>query len=156
MARLVRLGLQWSSDSELLFLDGRIRYEIGEVVDGISFMRIATRKAEQEGTLDPARLLFLGEALLKHGGNEGQSEGLGVIEDSLRQGCLLSAQIADEFVRAAVDLREYRAIARGLVRSGGDANRYELVKAIIPMLADPEMIRFCSAEILDAFLLSLA
>ena len=149
-ARLVRLGLQWRADSQIVFLDGRIRYESGEVLNGIALMKVAIRRAQQEGSAQARGLLFLGEALLKHGDTEGQREGLEILEDGLRLGGSLKAADAGEFVKVALDLREFRLLDRVLGRGTSEETHFEITSALLPFLDRADLMQCCGSSIMHA------
>jgi hypothetical protein len=148
--RLVRLALQWGFDRELNFLEGRILYDSGEVLGGISCMRAALKSGTDVGKASAEELLCLGDALLRHGGNDEQTEGLDYIEDGSRQSGSLPQGLAEEYVRIALGLRQYRSIKRMLDRKRDLALVYEIVRAMLPFVENRELIEYCGGELLTA------
>jgi len=150
--RLVRLGLQWNSDRQLRFLEGQILYESGEVLEGISCMRIALRLEAGRGSIKPEERYFLGAALLRHGSSDEQLEGLDYIEDAATESQHITFDLAARYTSVAVALREFKAIDRILERNKSPLMAYTMTKALLPMLTQHrDLIEHCGEHLWPAF-----
>ncbi|HEY2294539.1 MAG TPA: hypothetical protein VGM86_27890, partial [Thermoanaerobaculia bacterium] len=146
--RLVRLGLNWGHDSTLRFLEGQVLYESGQVSEGIGYMSMALEVLRQEGTVSVQNLLILGDALLRHGGSEGQREGLNLIEDAAQVAGEITDSILDQFLRVSLDLLEFRAVSRIATKIKTPPGVQRLARSLLPLLDHRDLLDQCGFEIL--------
>lgn len=147
--RLVRLALSWSPNPQLQFLEGRIRYESGDRMDGLSYMHVALNEA-QDSTLMNENKLFYAEALRKSGGNKGARDALKLMEEALPHSKSANQELIETFCRLALDLREYGSLAKVISKTENPSQLYCLVKALSPHFDDSMVIHHSGQSIVHA------
>jgi hypothetical protein len=146
--QLTRVALSWSSDPQLLFLEGRILFESGKKAEGISSMRAAIQVLGATAPID-ARLI-LASALLDHGGNHEGAEALHLLEESIPRDTGLAHGQVDAYCRLALELREYTSISKVLGKTTNNTYLRWMLETLKPALGDRMVVYSCGQSLLSA------
>jgi len=123
--RLIRLAAQYSPDNYLLFLQGKIAYQSGRIQDGLSQMRIASEKLDEQAIdLPYDDVFFLGKAISGHGLASEEKEALKMLFKAMPHIKTVTKQEFAEFIYRAIQMQDF-----GLIK--------DLINA---MLKEPRLI----------------
>jgi hypothetical protein len=153
--QLITLALQWSEDPALKFLKGRILHEGRNKTQGMYYMRIALAELPKNEQLIEERV-YLAMALASSKSNTDSVEALRIFEDYLPRSIKLNIAIVEEFLKLALELREFRAIARVLGRIDKPQYLYWMVKFLLPSTHNNSAFLFtCGDSIIRALRASM-
>jgi hypothetical protein len=117
--KLARLAQTWITDAKLRFLEGKIRYEMGERAAGIAHMRQSI--APGSADLETDDILYFAQALLAHGDRAGESEASKAALLAVKKGAVLPDGLISRLIESSFNRRDHGALVDMLsTLEGGD------------------------------------
>ncbi len=146
---LVRLAQHWSDEPLLQFLEGRCLFHMGQRADGLSLMRVALARCEEHRAGEER--FFFAQALLSHGGRQGQREALQMLEHTLPRAVGVPPERMRSVIEVALECREFRTLRCLLDKTRHPQYLQEMLQVLRPeMRSGTPLLQTCRKSLTKA------